>query len=255
MSLYATVRAGSVDVLESIHCLAHNRHCTLPSALFGMHVLYLQAQQLDMILETMKAAVQALKTTEQQQQQQAGLALGPGSASNRFTGSHFITSRASSMRDVEQGRSGAAGAAQPAGGPLAIAGKLRAVWSALGKVAGFLPPAQDTGGSEPSLLPGPFGSALPLEGGVTGPQHSSTSWGASSGAEAVSTAPAGPGVQAVAGQGRAEGFGGKPAGAPGGAAVRPGSADGRQLRVAGAAAPQVVPGAAPVALKEAYPKL
>jgi hypothetical protein len=215
-----------------------------------LHPAHLQAQQLDSILETMKAAVQALKVTEQQQQQQqAGLALGPGSTSNRLTGSHFITSRASSMRDVEQGRSGAAGAAQLAGGPLAVAGKLRAVWSAVGKVAGFLPPAQDTAGSDPSLLPGPFGSALQLEGGVAGPQHSSTSWGASSGAEGLSTAPAGPGVQ------RAEVFGGKPAGAAGGAAVRPGSPESRQLRAAGAAAAQAVPGAAPVALREAYPQL
>jgi hypothetical protein len=153
------------------------------------------------------------------------------------------------MRDVEQGRSGAPGATQPAGGGLAVIGKLRAVWSAVGKVAGFLPPAQDSAGGEPSLLPGPFGSAVQLDGGLAGPQHLSTSWGASSGAEGLSTAPAGLGAQ------RAEAFGGKPAGGHAGlAAVRPGSPD-RQLRVAGAAAAQAVSGAAAVALREAYPQL
>lgn len=188
----------------------------------------LQAQQLDQILETMKAAVQALKTTEQQQQ--AGLALHPtgGSASNRFTGSHFLASRASSMRDVEQGRPGAAGGQAGAGGPLAVAGKLRAVWSAVGKVAGFLPPAPESGASD-AALPGPFGSAVALqEGGVLGGvhQHSSTSWGASSGAEAQGARPAGAG--------------------------RPLSPPARQLRATAAAtaAPQ-----SPVALREAYPQL
>lgn len=171
--------------------------------------------------------MQALKTTEQQQQ--AGLALHPtgGSASTRFTGSHFLASRASSMRDVEQGRPGAAGGGQAgAGGPLAVAGKLRAVWSAVGKVAGFLPPAPESGASDAALA-GPFGSAVALqEGGVLGGvhQHSSTSWGASSGAEAQGARPGG---------------------------GRPPSPPARQLRAAAAtAAPQ-----SPMALREAYPQL
>jgi hypothetical protein len=176
----------------------------------------------------MKAAVQALKTAEQQQQ--AGLALHPtgGSASQRFTGSHFLASRTSSMRDVEQGRPGAAGGGQAGvGGPLAVAGKLRAVWSAVGKVAGFLPPAPEPGASEGALA-GPFGSSVVLqEGGVLAGvhQHSSTSWGASSGSEAQGARPPGAG--------------------------RPPSPPARQLRAAAAtAAPQ-----SPVALREAYPQL
>lgn len=189
----------------------------------------LQAQQLDQILETMKAAVQALKTTEAQQQ--AGLALhaAAGSASHRFTGSHFLASRASSMRDVEQGRPGAVGGGQAGvGGPLAVTGKLRAVWSAVGKVAGFLPPAPESGALD-GALPGPFGSAVTLpEGGVLAGvhQHSSTSWGASSGSEAQGAARPGAG--------------------------RPPSPPARQLRAAAAstAAPQ-----SPVALREAYPQL
>ena len=216
----------------------------------------------------MKAAVQALKTTEQQQQQGA-FALGPGNASNRFTGSHFLASRASSMRgDVEQGRPGAAGGlgrsgSGPLSGPLAAAGKLRAVWSAVGRVAGFLPPAQDTGGSE--TIAGPFGSAVQLEGGVAAGQHSSTSWGASSGPDGVSTSPPGgtqqPAMVAAAAAVRAElgggrvGGGGGGGGGDGGGGVRPVSPQSRQLRVAGTAAPQSAPGASPVAMKEAYPQL
>lgn len=212
-----------------------------------------QAQQLDQILETMKAAVQALKTTEQQQQQQQVGLPGPsaGSGSNRLTGSHFLASRASSIRgDLEQGRQqgGAGGLARAPSGPLAVAGKLRAVWSAVGKVAGFLPAAQ---GSEDALA-GPFGSAVQLEGGAAG-QHSSTSWGVSSGPEGVST-PAGAGRAEPLGQGRATAASaGQPAVA--GQAVRPGQQQSRQTRVAGSSAPQAAPGAPPVALKEAYPQL
>lgn len=206
---------------------------------------HMQAQQLDHVLETMKAVVQALKTTEQQQQQQqAGVALRQGSASNRFTGSHFLASRASSRQDIEQGRSGggAPGAAQGGGGAVAVAGKLRAVWSAVGKVAGFLPP-QESASSDPALAGGPFGSAVQLEPGAAGQQHSSTSWGASS--EGAGAAPAG--------QGRTEGSSGRAAGAS--QPVRPPSPQGRQQRVVGTPAPQSAPGAAPVALKEAYPQL
>jgi len=233
-------------------CISSRLLTATPGCALGL--ICPQAQQLDQILETMKAAVQALKTTEQQQQQQVGLP-GPsaGSGSNRFTGSHFLASRASSIRgDLEQGKQqgGAGGLARAPSGPLAVAGKLRAVWSAVGKVAGFLPAAQ---GSEDALA-GPFGSAVQLEGGAGGlGGHSSTSWGVSSGPEGLST-PAGAGRAEPPGQGRATAASaGQPVVA--GQAVRPGQQQSRQTRVAGSAAPQAAPGAPPVALKEAYPQL
>jgi hypothetical protein len=204
----------------------------------------------------MKAAVQALKTTEQQQQQ-GGLALRQGSASQRFTGSHFLASGASSLRDVEQGRHGST---PPLGGPFAAAGKLRAVWGAVGRVAGFLPPTQCSAEVEP--LAGGIGSAVQLEVGQgAAGQHSSTSWGASSGPEGVSTGhPAA--VQAVQAEpqaARLAAAGQQPGGAglaAGGSAVRAVLPPVRQLRVAGTAAPQSAPGASCMALRDAaYPQV
>jgi hypothetical protein len=201
----------------------------------------------------MKAAVQALKTTEQQQQQ-GGLALRQGSASQRFTGSHFLASRASSLRDVEQGRQAGT---PPLGGPFAAAGKLRAVWSAVGRVAGFLPPGQGSAEAEP--LGGGVGSAVQLEvGQVAAGQHSSTSWGASSGPEGVLTGhPAAVrAVQAEPQAGRLADAGQQPGGGAVGSTARPVLPPVRQLRVAGTAAPQSAPGASSMALREAaYPQV
>lgn len=188
------------------------------------------------------------------------------------------------MKDVEAGGrggsgGGAGGMGGGGGGPLAVAGRLQAVWSAVGRVAGFLPPGQPSVTESDMGHPaGPLGSGvgLGLDGGtllaVGGHlPHSSTSWGASSGAgggavggsgsAAAAAAPllhgsaAPTAVGAAVAKPNGVGVGGGGAGATAQLQTRPAEVQqqGRQQRVAGTAA--LPSGAAPVAMREAYPQL
>jgi hypothetical protein len=90
-------------------------------------------------------------------------------------------SRTSSLArgDVEAGRAELSGNGRARVGAGGAVGKIRAVWSAVGRVAGFLPAeaAGGSGGEGPAL-----GSTVMLQGGgpLPGGQQSSTSWGVSS---------------------------------------------------------------------------
>ncbi|KAF8056832.1 hypothetical protein HT031_006175 [Scenedesmus sp. PABB004] len=184
-----------------------------------------EGQAVDAALANISTAIAALKNSDAQRAGAAAPAGAPGRAGG--------TPRRSSGGDLEAG--GGPGAA--AGGSAAFAGRLRTLWSTVGQMAGFLPPAVQEGGLTES-------GSLQLGSGLSARQATLSAGSGDGG-----------GLQPGGGGGGGGGPAPRPAAAAHGATPPPG----RGARAHGSAAPALGGGAGPgearISLKDAYPAL
>ncbi|WIA41284.1 hypothetical protein OEZ86_004888 [Tetradesmus obliquus] len=133
-----------------VRCLNRSSDRAMSEAMTGP-----QVQQLDELLRSLQTAVTLLKQSEQQPPgaQQPAAQRGNNTAAGGGSGTPLPRSSSSmAYRDVEEGSAAAAAAgADAAAGNFLMSDKIRTVWSTVGRMAGFLPPAVEGLGPQESL--------------------------------------------------------------------------------------------------------
>uniref|UniRef100_A0A383V829 Uncharacterized protein n=1 Tax=Tetradesmus obliquus TaxID=3088 RepID=A0A383V829_TETOB len=133
-----------------VRCLNRSSDRAMSEAMTGP-----QVQQLDELLRSLQTAVTLLKQSEQQPAgaQQPAAQRGNNTAAGGSSGTPLPRSSSSmAYRDVEEGGAAAAAAgADAAAGNFLMSDKIRTVWSTVGRMAGFLPPAVEGLGPQESL--------------------------------------------------------------------------------------------------------